>query len=293
MSLLYAVFPGLKESIRAALGGYAGIIERLTDIIAAYLIARIVIWAGCRVIKRLSLFLDARHKHFDQKRVRTMRTVLASIWRYLVYFLFIAYTVNRLGLATGTSLIATAGIGGIIIGIGGQSLIKDIITGFFILFEDEYAVGDYVNIDDITGTVVSVQLRITQLKTYTGEICTVPNGSVGKVINYTRGDGLAIVDMPIAHIADAQRAKHVLLEAASDAVKGRETVIEPPQVIGLVSADQYGVFVRTICRCKPMEQFQLERDLRTAQHEALRTADIPMPRTIISGRETGEGNAGA
>ena len=144
-----------------------------------------------------------------QKRAETAETLMASIIKYVTYFIAAALIASELGFgASVRSLLAAAGIGGIVIGIGAQSLISDIVNGFFFLFEDQFSVGDMIDAGGITGTVESIGLRTTTVRAFTGEVSVIPNGSIRTLTNYSRTNSLAIVDIPVALSADADAVHH-------------------------------------------------------------------------------------
>ena len=128
-------------------------------------------------------------------------------------FIAIAVSIGELGLAGAmNSMLAAAGIGTLALGIGAQSLIGDIVTGMFLLFEDQLSVGDYVSIGGVEGTVEEMTLRTVTLQGWRGEKTMIPNGQVKTVVNYSRRDYLAVVEMNIAQEADADRAMAIMHE---------------------------------------------------------------------------------
>ena len=117
------------------------------------------------------------------RKAETVRTVVESVIKYAVYFVAFMSILGVLGLGTAVaSLLAAAGIGGIVVAFGAQSLVKDVFSGLFLLFEGQYAVGDYIEVDGEKGTVTAITLRTTSLRRFTGEVVNIPNGNISKLV---------------------------------------------------------------------------------------------------------------
>lgn len=196
---------------------------------------------------------------------------------------------GEMGIDT-TSIIATAGIGGLAIGFGAQSLVKDVITGFFIIFEDQYSVGDFIKVDDITGTVDEIGLRVTKLKGFKGDINIIPNGQISRVTNYSRGNSAVIVDVTIAYEADLDRAIQVIDRVIERYAEGNQDIVEVPKAIGIVEMDKVGITLRIVGRTLPMKHWGIERDLRKVIKETLieNKIEIPYPRLVVMDKGQGK-----
>ncbi|MDT8719309.1 mechanosensitive ion channel family protein [Clostridium sp. 19966] len=195
----------------------------------------------------------------DDKKAKTMGAILSSILRYTVYFIGISALLTKL---FGNISITFAGIGGAAIGFGAQSLVKDIINGFFILFEDQYVVGDYISVDNMKGIVDSIELRVTKLKDFNGDLHIIPNGMITKVTNHSRNNMRFMVEMDIAYEEDTYKATEILKEACESFKKEHENVVEGPNVVGVVALKDSGVTLRVVGKAKPMTQWDLEPELR-------------------------------
>lgn len=195
---------------------------------------------------------------FDEKKANTLGELLKSIVKYGVYFIGIMSILNTV---FGTISITFAGIGGVAIGLGAQNLIKDIINGFFIIFEDQFAVGDYINIGDKGGVVESIGLRLTKLKDFNGDIHIIPNGNIAIITNHSRSDMRILVDIEISHEEDVDKVINVLQSTCNE-IEGHEDIVEPPKVIGITSIKESGVVVRVSGKAKPMTQWDVENLLR-------------------------------
>lgn len=257
---------------------YIKFIGTLLKILLILVIARIVIKIGNALI---SNFFKRRHEtrfSMDEKKANTLKALSRSILHYVVYFIAILAILPELGIRT-ESIIATAGIGGLALGFGAQSLVKDVISGFFILFEDQYAVGDFIQIDDITGTVEEIGLRITKLRGFKGDLNIIPNGQIEKVTNYTRGNALAIVDVSVAYKSDVEKASDVMQKVADRYARQNDDIVEPPNVAGVVNFEPEGIKIRLVARTLPMKHWSIERDLRGAIKEAFDAEGIELADT--------------
>jgi small conductance mechanosensitive channel len=209
------------------------------------------------ISRRAKAIADDKHR-----RLETVGTLAVSIVRYILYFVAFAISLGELGLGNAmNSMLAAAGIGGIAIGIGAQSLIKDIMTGFFILFEDQFAVGDYVTIGDVTGTVERIELRTTAVRGYRGEINVIPNGNIGVMTNFSRNDYLAMIDIPAAQGTDTEKAMALMLEEALAFAGEDKAVTGRPEVLGVVEAKDTASVIRLIQKVRPMQHWRVQREL--------------------------------
>lgn len=222
------------------------------------------------VILRLSgtvvdrLFLrgqDAKKYFFEEKRAKTLSALLKSVLRYLVYFIAGIMILKEFNIDT-TSILAGAGIVGLAVGFGAQSLVRDIITGFFIIFEDQFSVGDYVTAAELSGTVEEIGLRVIKLRDFNGVLHIIPNGSTSKVTNFTRGTMLAAVNIPIAYEADKEKAWQAVEEAMAEVRQEMDEIIDGPRILGFVDFNQYSTVLRVIAKVVPLEQAKVETALR-------------------------------
>lgn len=223
----------------------------------------------------------------DEKKSTTLAGILKSIVKYTVYIIIIISVLNVFEIPT-APLLATAGLGGLAIGFGAQSLVRDVFTGFFILFEDQYGVGDYVTIGSMTGTVEDIGLRITKLRSFNGDLHIIPNGEVKTVTNHSRGNSLAIIDIGISYGADLKKAIDVLKASAEKYYdSGPENILEKPEVQGIVRLNDKEVVIRITVQTKALKHWEAERDIRRLALEALKDnkIEIPYPAKVIIDKE--------
>ncbi len=223
----------------------------------------------------------------DEKKSTTLVGILKSIVKYTVYIIMIISVLNVFEIPT-APLIATAGLGGLAVGFGAQSLVKDVFTGFFILFEDQYGVGDYVTVGSMTGTVEDMGLRITKIRSFNGDLHIIPNGEVKTVTNHTRGNSLAVIDIGVSYAADIQKAIDVLKELTEGYYKSKpEGILKQPEVLGIIKFNEAEVVIRTIVQTKPLKHWETERDLRKLILDVFKeqNIEIPYPKKFIINKE--------
>lgn len=222
----------------------------------------------------------------DEKKSNTLSGLMKSIIRYTIYIIMAISVLNVLNIPT-QSILAAAGLGGLALGFGAQNLVKDVISGFFILFEDQYAVGDYVSIGPATGNVEDIGLRITKIRAFNGDLHIIPNGEIKTVINHSRGNSLAIIDISIAYEADADKAISILKDIGSSFYENnRDRVIEPPEVLGIISFGESDAKIRMIMKTASLKHWSVEREMRKIVKEAFRkeNIEVPYPRRVYISR---------
>lgn len=250
-----------------------------------------------QVVLRLSkvfvdyLLLNEIQKPFlNEARRRTLSGLIKSLMVYGVYFIAGTMLLENFGVRTG-SILAGVGVLGLALSFGAQNLVRDVIAGFFIIFEDQYNVGEVVQIVDVTGVVQELGLRTTQLKEWTGQLHTIPNGEVRKVANYSRGDMVAVIMLGIAYEENIDKAFEVLREEGRKAKEEIETITEEPVVQGVTELGDSHVGIRVMIKTRPGEQWGVEREMRKRYKQALDAAGIEIPyprRVMIDGSKEGE-----
>ena len=214
-----------------------------------------------------------------RQRAKTIGSVLKSLATFVIYGLAFILVLGELGIDLGP-IIASAGIIGVAIGFGAQNLVKDFLSGIFMMVEDQYGVGDVVDIGSAVGTVEAVGLRITTLRDLKGTVWYVRNGEVLRVGNSSQGFAVAVVDVPLGYTADVERATTVLAKAASEAAESetlRENVLEPPEMLGVESVTPEGIELRLTVKVRPGKQWAVQRALRAQLLAALETAGFEPP----------------
>ncbi|MEV6625746.1 mechanosensitive ion channel family protein [Amycolatopsis sp. NPDC051106] len=214
-----------------------------------------------------------------RQRAQTIGSVLKSMATFLVYGLAFILVLGELGINLGP-IIASAGIIGVAIGFGAQNLVKDFLSGIFMMVEDQYGVGDVVDVGEASGTVESVGLRITTLRDLKGTVWYVRNGEILRVGNSSQGFAVAVVDVPLGYSADVERATSVLGEAASAATESdllKDNILEPPEMLGVESVTPEGLQLRLTVKVRPGKQWAVQRALRAQLLAALEEAGFEPP----------------
>jgi small-conductance mechanosensitive channel len=213
------------------------------------------------------------------QRARTIGSVLRSIASAVVLIIASIMILAEFGVALGP-ILASAGIVGIALGFGAQNLVRDFLSGMFMLLEDQYGVGDVVDLGEANGTVEAVGLRITTLRDLTGTVWYVRNGEILRVGNKSQGFAVAVVDLPLGHSADIDEVTQLATSVVTERVAEADLVddvLEPPEVLGVERVGPEGFTFRVTVRTKPGRQWGVQRALNATLTDALDDADVPRP----------------
>lgn len=249
---------------------------KLLKIIAIIVGAKLIATCGQTAIRQIFRHRDLAVDFWAGKRTQTLEVLLRNTLTYVVFFLAGLMILEVFNVNT-TAILASAGIIGLAVGFGAQNLVKDIISGFFILLENQLQVGDYVAIGDMMGTVEEVGLRTCKIKHWTGMLHIIPNGEITQITNYSRGQMMAVVTVSIAYQEDIDQAIKVLQEEAEAALRDLPDILDTPVVQGITSLTEYAVQLRIIAPTKSGTQWPIERELRRRFKYALDRAGIEIP----------------
>lgn len=261
----------------------------LIKIIIILIVSRIVLSFVSSITGRQIQKYKSGPESIKVRRNISMLSLTRSAARYITYLIaiiLILYALN-LGGVVGTAL-AGAGIGALAIGFGAQSLVKDVVSGLFIIFENQYGVGDYVKIDDFMGTVEATALRVTYLRALNGDQIIIPNGQITAVINYTTSNNVAVIDIPTPYEADTRMIMDVIDQCLDLFVEeNAELITAAPINLGVFNLTESCVVIRVICNCVLFKQGDVERGIRLYAKEAFEAGGIPFPypRVIVSDDE--------
>ena len=228
-----------------------------------------------RVLASATGLASERH----QQRVTTMGSLLRSIVTFVVVTLAVLTIMALVGIPLGP-LLASAGVAGVALGFGAQSLVKDFLAGIFMILEDQYGVGDVIDTGEAIGTVEEVTLRITRLRDASGVTWYVRNGEIIRIGNLSQGHSTAIVDMPVSYAENVERVIAVIGEvtaAMGTDPEWEDRLVEVPRVLGVESITGATMVIRTIAQCAPGEHLAVQRELRERIKEALDRAGIQAP----------------
>jgi small-conductance mechanosensitive channel len=256
----------VQEATEGAINGAFALLLNASGVLiriaVTLLIAYLIIKAANSAIDGIILKRRPEHAQlFDERKAKTLSSLLRSVVRYIVYAFAIIAILRQVGIDT-TGLLAGAGLAGLAIGFGAQSLVRDIINGFFILFEDHFAVGDYVSVGDVSGIVESVGLRVTRIRGFGGELHIIPNGQVDKVVNHMGSAMRVLFSVVVGYGTDIDRVINVLNDDFENAKQELPDIVEGPTVLGIKELGDSGIELLILARTKPMQQWQVERVLK-------------------------------
>ncbi|MDO9574897.1 MAG: mechanosensitive ion channel family protein [Candidatus Contubernalis sp.] len=217
-----------------------------------------------------------------QGKLKTLKTLTKSVFRYFIFFIFVIMALRELDIDY-TPILASAGILGLAVGFGAQNLIMDIITGFFLIVEGQFTVGDYITVGNYSGVVEEIELRTTRLRDFSGELHIIPNGKIEVVTNHSSGNMRAMVDVDVAYEEDLEKVQQVLTKV-SEEMSGRFSEIKQgPMVLGLVDLGDSGITYRMVAYTEAMQQWKIEREMRKTIKDFFdrENIEIPYPRRVI------------
>jgi len=227
------------------------------------------------------LAIEAEHEIVAQSRARTLTGLMRSVIRYAVDLVAGLAVLDTIGVPIGPML-AGAGVASLAIGFGAQHLVRDLIAGFFILYEDQFDVGDYIQAAGVEGFVEEMGLRITKIRDLGGQVHIVPNGSLELITNFSQGPLRVSFTVTIPYEEDLEKAVAAIDEALAKVSADVDDIVEPPRVLGVQDLTAGGADLLIWGRVKPGTQWATTRMLRQAVKEALDAVGIaaPYPRQI-------------
>jgi moderate conductance mechanosensitive channel len=241
--------------------------------------------------KARQMFLETTGVAVERRRQRanTMGSLLKSISTGVIFVIVLFMVVAQLGYNIGP-LIASAGILGVALGFGAQSLVKDFLSGIFMILEDQYGVGDVVNVGEATGEVEAVGLRVTRLRDVDGTVWYVRNGEILAVGNMSQEWARAVLDIPVAYDEDIERVRTVLRDVTHGMAGDPEfehDILEEPEIWGVERLDPDSIAVRIVLKTAPLEQWRIARELRERiKHRFDQLGiEIPLPQRVLWQRE--------
>jgi moderate conductance mechanosensitive channel len=241
--------------------------------------------------KARQMFLETNSVAIERRKQRaaTMASLLKSISTGVIFTIVSFMVIAQLGYNI-APLIASAGIIGVAIGFGAQSLVRDFLSGIFMILEDQYGVGDVVNVGEATGTVEAVGLRVTRLRDVDGTVWYVRNGEIMAVGNMSQNWARSVLDISISYHEDVDRVSQILRSVAHEMWEDpdyRPNILEEPEIWGVERLDPDAFVVRVVIKTAPLEQWAVSRELR----QRIKTRfdelgiEIPLPQRVIWQRD--------
>jgi len=195
------------------------------------------------------------------QRIEALAVALAGAATFVVWLVAILASVRVLGVRI-EPLLTSAGLIGVALGFGAQSLIRDFLAGVFILVEDQFGVGDWVDLGEVTGSVEAVTLRATRIRSVDGTVWHVPNGQIQRAGNMSQHWSRALLDIQIALDSDIDRARDAIKRVADEIWREDRAIIEEPEVWGVQGLGPAGITIRLVAKTKPLEQWRITRVMR-------------------------------
>ncbi len=214
-----------------------------------------------------------------RQRAETVGALLGSVVTFLIWTIAVLMAFGELGLELGP-LLAGAGIVGVAVGFGAQNLVRDFLSGIFMLIEDQYGVGDVIDAGAASGTVEGVSLRTTRLRDLEGNVWHIPNGTIARVANKSQLWSRSLVVVPVSYDADTERALAVMKEVADATWRDdawSDAILEEPEVWGVENLGVDGVTIRLAVKTKPLMQWKVGRELRRRIKAAFDAEGIEIP----------------
>ena len=276
----------LKDTVSSAAETAGDYLERAPVLISRLLMAAAVLIAGLILLKlgkKLIAVIARRSGKRNPEKARrseTFRSFVSSIFSYLMFFALVVVILSLFDVDV-TSMLAAAGVVGIAIAFGAQTLIKDLLSGLFIWTERSYHVGDYVSINDLDGVVEAITIRTTSIRNYNGNLVIIPNGDIRSITNMSRGFKRAIINVPCPYEANQEHLVAIVKEEMEKAAKEVDGLENTPEVLSIVAFDKNSVRLQVTAVCPVGEHLRVERDLRSRIKARFDREGIIMPHYSI------------
>lgn len=246
--------------------------------IAVIIICSICIKIADKFIRKIFGSRLASNRQISENKNKTLMTVVLSVIRYVIYFIAIVSILSKFGVEI-ASVIAAAGVLAVAVGLAAQTIVSDVISGFFILLEDQFSVGDLITIDGETGVVEALNMKTTRLRSADGTVHIIPNGKITKVTNRSKGFMNAVVDVGIDYSEDMDRVLEILQDEMDEFAKTGTGLHSTPVVVGIIGLDDSAVTVRIVAECDAFGGAHLrnEREIRLAVKKRLDKEHISIP----------------
>ena len=258
------------------------LVSTLIIIVITFIALRLLRSLVQHVVKQVLESREGRSREVSQ-RATTLAALVESTGRYLIFFIATLTILGTLGISL-APILASAGIAGIAIAFGAQSLIADTFNGFFILMEGQFAVGDFIRVGSHSGTVEELSLRRTVIRSMDGAAITIPNSEIRTVENLSKGWSRAVVEAMVAPEADESRVMEIfteMLENIHEDPEFSDRIVEPANILGMTAVEPNRLVFRAFIKTQPLDQWAISRELQRRIRQRLIAEGIPLPpRTI-------------
>ena len=273
----------LKDTVSSAAESAGNFLDHFPQIVSRLLIAGAVLIIGLIILKLGKIIIAGisrrsgrKNSKVSSRRTETFRSIITSVFSYIMFFILATIILRLFGVDV-TSLLAAAGVVGIALAFGAQTLVKDLLSGLFIWGEGSIAVGDVVSINDLSGTVETITIRTTSIRNFNGNVFIIPNGDIRTITNMSRGFKRAIVNVPCPYEENQERLVGMVkeeMEIAAHEIEGLKAV---PDVMSIVSFDKNSVRLQVAVACPVGEHWRVEREIRTRIKARFDKEGIIMP----------------
>lgn len=264
----------------ANVDNWSALVDIIIKVILVLVLSKIAIMIGKKLITKIFLVRSKSPLRINQRREATLVKLLENILTYVIYFIATIMILEYCHLPV-KGVLAGAGILGLAVGFGAQSLVKDIISGFFIIFEDQFSVGDYVKINTFEGEVLEIGLRTTKIKSKNGELHLIPNGGITQVTNYSILNGLSTIDVTIANDNQVELVEQLLANKLAGIETREAAIVQAPKIIGIESLNFEEVVLRIETETEPMKANEVSRVIRKEIRDILIENQINSTSTIV------------
>lgn len=245
-----------------------GVIESIAILVLTFLLMK-----AMNVVVRRVIIEHKEDATPAGQRARTLAGILISTGRYVLFLIAALMVLSSFEINI-TPILAGVGFLGLAVGFGAQAVVRDLISGFFILFEDHFSIGDTVELSGIHGTVEEMGLRSTTIRSYDGTLHIVPNGSIATVSNLSRGYARAVIDVALPATVPLEKVSSLLQEVARKSHQEIQGLMEEPQVLGIETLSRTEMTIRISARVIPAQRDQVARALRERINQALQSAGL-------------------
>lgn len=263
------VWQAIRTSVLGALG-------EIALVVILFFAARFALFKVIdRVLFSVRLIDSFEERQAHASRIRTLQSLTKSVVGYLLFFVA-ALMVLRAMRVDPLPLLTTASVAGLAIGFGSQRLIRDVISGFFIILENQYSVGDYVTIGVVTGTVEEIGMRTTRIRDDVGKLLIISNGDIGMVTNHCRGPITSVLDVIVPAGTDIETVGAILNQIGNEMASYRTDILSPFKFHGVIAMDAARMTLRTEGKISPKHQEDIHMDLRARIRERFADEQITL-----------------
>lgn len=265
----------------------AGAVDFGLRLLSALIVLAVSV-AAMRLVRRLLkkvLALKISPRAIPQARIDSLTTFALALYDVVAWFVIAMVTISKLGVDV-TSLLTVAGVGGIAIGLGAQTLVKDMLAGLLFFVENQYQPGDVITVAGVTGEVEKMTLRVTEIREYSGDLHVIPNGEIRAVTNSTRSYHRAIVDLSVDYSEPLDRVTRVLNDELAQCFPAIEGLSAAPVCLGVTKLAESGVELRVAAECAVKQHWAVERELRRRIKDRFDAEgiELSLPQIVVHGR---------